>query len=211
MSVSSKQGGTLLLEDTLHAVHAELRAAMNGIASKRIRESGMAYKLSYGVELPRLREIAAEFVPDRHLAQALWQENVRECQLLAILLYPIDEFDNDMADLWMDSLSVEHAELAGLLCMELLSHVPYGLELAFQGMADERPVRQLCGFLTLTRYIMQGAQLSPDAETEFMDQAAAALPTSYLPLRKAIQNALLHYGTVSEEAARKANRILGIV
>jgi len=42
---------------------------MNGIAAKSIRESGMGYRLVYGVELPRLREIAAAYTPDRRLAQ----------------------------------------------------------------------------------------------------------------------------------------------
>ena len=172
---------------------AELRAAMNGIASRAIRESGMGYRLVYGVELPRLRQIAADVTPDRRLTQTLWQEDIRECKLLAIMLYPLEEFDTDIAEVWVDSIRPEQAELAQVLSMDLLCHMPYASELAFRWMADERPMRQLCGFLTLTRLFMQGARLSPDAEAEFRDQAEAALATTYLPLRRAVQNALLHY------------------
>jgi hypothetical protein len=75
-------------------------------------------------------------------------------------------------------------------------------------MADERSVYQLCGFLTLTRLLMQGVQLSPDSEAEFLDQAAATLPTEDLPLRKAVTNALLRFGERSEEDWKKAEGIL---
>ena len=179
--------------DTIQTIKADLRAAMNGVASKAIRESGMGYRLVYGVELPRLREISSAFTPDRHLAQALWQEDVREYKMLAILLYPSEEFDSDIAVLWMEDLRPQQAELAQLMAMERLCHLPDASDLAFCWMADEREMFQLCGFLTLTRLLMQGAVLSPASETEFLDQASATLSTSFLPLRKAVQNALLRY------------------
>lgn len=201
----------------LLAIKAELRASMNGIASRTIRESGMGYHLVFGVELPRLREIALEFRSDGspegdaaalRLAIALWKEDIRECKLLAVLICPLGLFDRDLADIWLADLPPEQAEVAQLLAMELLCHVPEAADLAFRQMADERLIYQLCGFLTLTRLIMQGGQLSPDSETEFLDQAAASLPSSYLPLRKAVQNALLHYADSSYEARQKAEQLL---
>lgn len=193
---------------TINDLKAELRAAMNGVTSRSIRESGMGYRLVYGVELPRLREIAADYQPDRHLAQELWQENIRECKLLAILLYPIEDFDHDIADIWLSDLRPEQAEVAQLLSMELLCRMPDAADQAFLMMADERPLRQLCGFLCITRLLMRGCELSPDAEAEFLDQAAATLPSTFLPLKKAVTNALLHYGEQSEAAQHKAEHIL---
>jgi len=192
----------------IQAIKADLRAAMNGVASRAIRESGMGYKLTFGVELPRLREIAAGYTVDRHLAQALWQEPIRECKLLAILLYPHEEFDRDIATLWMEDIRPEQAELAQLLSLERLSTQPYSAEMAFRWMADEHEIFQLCGFLMLTRLLMQGAQLSPASELEFVDQAAAALPSPYLPLRKAAYNALMRYSETSAEAERRVRQII---
>ena len=54
----------------------------------------------------------------------------------------------------------------------------------------------------------RGAQLSPDAETEFLDQAEATLPSTFLPLRKAVQNALLHFAETSKEAQVKVEKLL---
>lgn len=194
----------------LELIKADLRAAMNGVASKVIRESGMDYKLVYGIELPRLREIASAFTPDQHLAMKLWQEDVRECKMLAVMLFPLDEFDADIAEIWIESLQSGQAEIAQLLAMDLLCRTSYAAERSFQWIADERQMFQLCGFLTLTRLLMQGAILSPDAEAEFIDQAAATLPSDYLPLRKAVQNALLRFADTSEAAQEQVNMLFSL-
>ena len=71
------------LKETLRKIKTELRLSMNGVASAYMRESGMNYKVNFGVEIPRLREIAAGLPEDHQLAQALWKEDIRECKLLA--------------------------------------------------------------------------------------------------------------------------------
>lgn len=166
---------------------------MNGVASAKMRQSGMPYKLAFGVELPRLQEIAREFTPDARLAQELWQENIRECRILATMLYPREEFYSDLAELWVESLDRKDVEVAQQLVFHLLAHEPYAAETAFFWIASERPMHQLCGFLILGNLLRQGIQLSPDAANEFRDQAEAAIHTDWLPLRKAVNNALLHF------------------
>ena len=163
---------------------------MNGVAAAAIRQSGMGYRLVYGVELPRLREIAAAYAPDRRLAQQLWDEDVRELKMLAVMLFPREEMDRDRAMLWIDGIRPEQSELAGLLAMDLLSYQAYAPDLAFCLIADENPVRQLCGYLTLGRLLIGGTQLSPASEAELRDQAATALAADYAPLRKAAANTL---------------------
>lgn len=180
-------------DETIREIKAELRASMNGIASAKMRQSGMPYKLAFGVELPRLQAIANEFTPDARLAQALWQENIRECRILATMLYPRSEFYYDLAEVWVDGLHKEDVEIAQQLVFHLLAHEPYAAETAFCWIASEQPMHQLCGFLILGNLFRQGIQLSPDAANEFVDQAAAAIHTDWLPLRKAVQNAQLHY------------------
>ena len=72
----------------INEIKKELRASMNGILSARMREAGMPFKLIFGVELPRLQSIAQEFSADVELANQLWQQNIRETRLLAIMLMP---------------------------------------------------------------------------------------------------------------------------
>ena len=73
-------------------IKKELRASMNGILSARMREAGMPFRLIFGVELPRLRNIADEFPKNKELANHLWSQNIREIRLLAIMLMPLEAF-----------------------------------------------------------------------------------------------------------------------
>ena len=174
--------------EQIKEIKKELRAAMNGVLSAQMREAGMPYRLVFGVELPRLQEIAREFTPSRALAQALWHENVRECKILASLLMPIDQMPAEVADIWVDQMPT--AEIAQTCSMFLLSREPWAPQLAFQWIAADSPMRQLCGFLILARLLSQGAELNERSASELRDQAAALLPQADLHLRKAIHATL---------------------
>lgn len=200
--------GPTPVADAIRAIKAELRAAMNGVAAARIRQSGMNYRLVFGTELPRLQAIAAEFQPGANLAQALWHEDIRECKLLATMLYPPKDFCEELADIWADALRMEQAEVAQVLAMNLLSKVPYASQKAFEWMASDRPMHQMLGFLLVARLLMQGGTLSPSAEEEFLDQAAATIHAPQLAVQKAVQNALLRYGQTSDQAWEKTTQIL---
>lgn len=165
-------------------IKKELRAAMNGILSARMREAGVPYKLVFGVELPRLQSIATEFQPSRTLAQQLWNENIRECKLLAAMLMPPQEFLPEIADIWIDEIPT--AEVAQVLCMQLISKEPWCATSAFEWIASPSPMRQLCGFLCIARLLQQGAQLQERSAEELKDQAQSLLPNADLALRKAI-------------------------
>ena len=66
------------LKEQLKEIKTQLRLSMNGVASQSMREKGLVYKLNFGVELPRIKQIASMFEKDHTLAQTLWKENVRE-------------------------------------------------------------------------------------------------------------------------------------
>jgi hypothetical protein len=168
-------------------IKKELRAAMNGILSAKMREAGAPYKIIFGVELPRLQSIASEFKPSRTLAQQLWNENIRECKLMATMLMPPQEFLPEMADIWVDEIPT--AEVAQILCMQLLCKEPWCAITAFEWIASPTPMRQLCGFLCIARLLQQGAILQERSIEELKDQAQSLLLTADLPLRKAIMAA----------------------
>ena len=60
-----------------------------------------------------LRHMAEQYGKDKSLAAALWQENIRECKILATLIMPAADFTASEAMEWAASLStVEMAETA---------------------------------------------------------------------------------------------------
>ena len=80
------------IHDTIRDIKSQFRLFMNGVISQSMREKGMGYKLNFGIEYPRIKEIAQRYPKDHQLAQALWKENIRECKIMATLLQPVDTF-----------------------------------------------------------------------------------------------------------------------
>lgn len=181
---------------------------MNGMVSQSMREKGMEYKLNFGIEYPRIKEIAAGYEPDHELAQALWKENIRECKILAGLLQPADTFYLEIADIWIEGM--DYPELAEYTVMNLFQRLPYASEVVFRWMADEREMFQLCGFLLMARLLMKGEKLNERAEAEFLDQACTAVEGDCGPVQKAASVALRKYAHQSRDNKRTVSKQLGI-
>ncbi len=181
-------------------IKKDLRASMNGILSARMRVAGMPYKLVFGVELPRLQGIAEQFAPSRPLAQALWNENIRETRLLACLLMPPQEFTPDLADIWGEEIPT--AEVAQVMATHLMPKAPGACGHAFEWIASDSEMKQLCGFLCIARLLQQDSPVEERSLGELENQAQALMDTASPSLRKAIAAALA-WKQEHEERAKK--------
>ena len=170
------------VHETIKDIKGQFRLFMNGVVSQSMREKGLDYKLNFGIELPRLKEIAARYEKNHEVAQALWKENIRECKILAGMLQPVETFYPEIADIWVEDM--RYPEIAELTCMSLFQYLPYASEKAFEWMADEREYFQLCGFMLVTL------------------QSEGVLP------RKAAATALKKFAVQSKENGKKVNRLL---
>lgn len=194
------------VHETIKDIKSKFRLFMNGVISQSMREKGLGYKLNFGIEYPRIKEIAASYAPDHEVAQALWKENIRECKILAGLLQPIESFYPEIADIWIEDM--QYPELAEYTVMNLFQHLPYASEAVFRWMADEREYFQLCGFLLMARLLMKGQELNERAEAEFLDQAFTALEGELPAVRKAAALALCKFALQSKANARKIGKPL---
>ncbi|MBR5612634.1 MAG: DNA alkylation repair protein [Bacteroidaceae bacterium] len=193
-------------QETIKEIKKQFRLFMNGVVSQSMREKGLDYKLNFGIELPRLKEIALKFEKSHDVAQALWKENIRECKILAGLLQPVDTFYPEIADIWVEDMC--YPEIAELTCMNLFQHLPYASEKVFQWMADEGEYFQFCGYMLMTRLLMKGMELNERAENEFLDQALVALQGESAMVRRAASTALRRYASQHKENARHLQKML---
>lgn len=155
-------------------VKKRLLLSMNGIASTEMRESGMKYRLNYGVELPRIKEIASDFSKDSKTAAALWKEDIRECRMLAAMLYPEELFLPDLAYVWVGQ--IKYPDLAEVCSMYLFSRMKDASQTAFQWIASENEMVQYCGFLTILNMLRRNiGEMSDRYRAELVDQANAAM------------------------------------
>lgn len=184
------------IHETIKDIKSKFRLFMNGMVSQSMREKGMEYKLNFGIEYPRIKEIAAGYEPDHELAQALWKENIRECKILAGLLQPADTFYPEIADIWIEGM--DYPELAEYTVMNLFQRLPYASEVVFRWMADDRTYFQLCGFLLMSRLLTKGMILNERTENEFLDQAFAVMEDNNVIIQKAAFTAVYKFAMQSE-------------
>lgn len=189
----------LFMNETILNLKKELRANMNGVASAHSRQTA-DYRVNWGIELPRIHNIAEEFRQEatHELAQELWKESVRECKILATILMPTERFDEELCEIWVESIQTE--EIAMMFCLNLMTRLPFASGKAFEWIASESTMLQNCGYLTLC-HLMRKYEFSESAETEFLDQASAALDNKY-----AIK-ALQIFASQSEDNTNKVKKI----
>lgn len=194
------------VHETIKDIKSKFRLFMNGKVSQSMREKGLDYKLNFGIEYPRIKEIAAGYAKNHALAQALWKEPIRECKIMAGLLQPLDTFYPEIAEIWIEDM--RYPEIAEYTVMNLFQYLPYASESAFRWMADERTYFQLCGFLVMARLLMGGAKLNERAEAELADQACAAIENDEPMVQKAAALALRKFASQSEEHGKRiANQL----
>lgn len=194
------------IKEQLKEIKTAFRLSMNGMASQSMRDSGFKYKLNFGVELPRIKEIATNFPHDYHLAQALWNENIRECKILAAILMPVEEFSIDLAELWIEQ--IDNIEIAELTVMNLFQKLPFAPALSFKWIANEREFFQVCGYLMIARLLSIKGDMNERAESEFLDQAIAAALSENYNIRRSATVAIRKYMMHSEEHAFKICRLV---
>lgn len=159
------------MNELILQIKKDLRASMNGVASAAMRSSA-DYRVNFGVELPRLRTIADEYGSNHELAQALWKESVRECRILATMIQPADRFDEEYAELWMESIHT--AEIAQIAALNLFQYMGCASGKAFQWLASDEEIRQVTG-MSIICHLVRRFPLSERAANELSDQLNALL------------------------------------
>jgi hypothetical protein len=166
-------------------IKKELRACMNVILSARMREAGMPFKLIFGVELPRLCSIADEFPQNKELANYLWNQNIRETKLLAIMLMSPEAFTPELSNNWAKTMVT--AEEAQVMAMLLLSKTSHAKETSITWLKEGKPLPSVCACLCLRHLLVQDAKLETKEIEIIGNYMTTMLPTANLHLRKAIQ------------------------
>lgn len=190
----------------LRFVKRSLHGMMNGPVSASMRSMGLAYKVNFGVEQPRLREFAGQIPHTYELASALWKEDIRECRILAGMVMPAERFDSQLAEVWMEQM--RYPEEAECTVMNLFVHLKDASDKAFEWMASERELGQVCGFLLLARLLMKGARLSERDEQEYLDHTEAALNADSNAVRMAARKCLMKYMDLGEREEHMAESML---
>ena len=199
------------IQEQVKEIKQSFRLLMDGQTAQYMREKGVEYKLNWGAAIPMLQEKAREIGKDYDLAIELWKADVRECKILATMVMPAEQMLPEIVDIWMEqTISQEIAEQAAF---NLYQYLPFAAEKAFQWMASEKELYQLCGFHILTRLFMNKQEPNERGINEFIDQALAALQSPAISVRKAAMQCMIRFaelGLVYERMAKSALKSLNL-
>lgn len=189
-------------------IKRRLRAAMDGVLSRTMRETGVDYSVNFGVETFRLVDMAAELPHSVRLSTALYADDIRELRLLAFLVVPPDEVDEDLALHYVEGL--RYVEEAQTLVLHLLADRPFASQLAFRLLAAEAPLARLVAWLLLGRLFMGGLVPTQRDADEILDHAATELAdtTAEIGVRKAALNALYKFMELGAAEEARGERLL---
>lgn len=185
------------IENTVNTIKRSFRLYMNGVTAQSLRDKGTDYKLNWGVSLQHLREMASEHTPSYDLAIELWKSNVRECKLLATMLMPADAMPREVVDIWMEQLPSQ--EIGEQLVFNLLQHVDFAPMLAYEWMASDKKLYQICAYNLLGRLFMKGMEPNDRGISEFLDQACVALHSDNASVQHAAMNCVIRFADLGED------------
>ena len=192
-----------MTEDThekLKRIKQSFRLRMNGVASQSMREKGANYKINWGINPMELRQMANDYGKDYSLAIELWKEDIRECKILATLIMPADKMLPEIVDLWMEQTPTQ--EIAEMAAFNLYQHLNYAPLLAYQWVASDKDIYQVCGFQLLSRLFANGQEPNERGINEFLDQAITALQVDNSGVRHAALNCLQRFADLGEESEK---------
>ena len=207
----------MTIQEEVKRIKQSFRQMMDGQTAASMRNKGLNYKLNWGASLPMLREMAKDISfnlpPSTHyqLAIALWKEDIRECKILATLLMPADEVLPEVIDIWMEQMPSQ--EMAEQAAMNLFQYLPYAPANAYEWMASDKELYQLCGFHVMTRLFMNGQEPNERGISEYLDQAQAAIEGPSLAVKKAAGQSLIRFaklGLMYERLAKTMQKRLNL-
>ena len=184
----------------LKEIKQSFRLLMNGVTAQSMREKGVDYHLNWGASLGHLQEMAREYGKDYDLAIELWKENIRECKIMALLIMPTERMSPELADLWMEQTPSQ--EIAEMAAFNLYQHLDYAPVMAFQWIAGDNEMEQICGYNLLSRLFMKGQEPNERGILEFLDQALTALQSPSVSVRHAAMNSVQRFASLGDDYAQ---------
>ena len=199
------------LNARIKEIKQSFRLMMHGVASQSMREKGLNYHVNWGASVPMLKQKAQETGKDYDLAIALWKENVRECKILATMIMPAEQMLPEVVDIWMEQTPSQ--EVAEMASFNLYQHLPFAPAKAYEWIASDKDLYQLCGFHVLSRIFARGQEPNERGINEFLDQAMTALQGNSIAVKKAALASVLRFadlGLVYERMAKSAVKSINL-
>lgn len=187
-------------------IKRSFRLYMNGVTSTSMRQKGLDYKINWGVSQMDLRHMAEQYGKDKALAAALWQENIRECKILATLIMPAADFTASEAMEWAATLST--VEIAETAVFNLFQHMAEAEQLSLSLLENEDRLLRICAYNLVCRLLKRNQECAPQLYAALFEKAASDLKSADRQLLHPLVNCLDYVSSADTEAAKEATQLL---
>ena len=187
-------------------IKRSFRLYMNGVTSTSMRQKGLDYKINWGVSQMDLRHMAEQYGKDKALAAALWQENIRECKILATLIMPAADFSASEAMEWAATLST--VEIAETAVFNLFQHMAEAELLSQLLLENEEKLLRICAYNLVCRLLKRNQECTPQLYATLFEKAASDLKSADRQLLHPLVNCLDYVSSADTEAAKEATQLL---
>lgn len=187
-------------------IKRSFRLYMNGVTSTSMRQKGLDYKINWGVSQMDLRHMAEQYGKDKALAAALWQENIRECKILATLIMPAADFSASEAMEWAATLST--VEIAETAVFNLFQHMAEAEQLSQLLLENEEKLLRICAYNLVCRLLKHNQECAPQLYAALFEKAASDLKSADRQLLHPLVNCLDYVSSTDTEAAKEATQLL---
>lgn len=175
---------------------------MNGVISTSMRDKGVNYRMNFGVDMLKIKEIAGRYEPGSTLAEVLWKEDVREMKIIATMLYPSASFSKETADRWVKQIT--NQEMREQACKNLFQELSFAPQLVNEWTTDEDEKIRTTGYWLFARLCIVRAEVVKQVDMNLLlADAVHDLKGESLLLRQSALNALKFFGRISRENAQE--------
>lgn len=133
------------MREKIKEIVERVKQHMSGTVAQSMENLGVSYKLNYGVNISELREIAKDYLGDHELALALFQEDIRECKILASMIDDPEKVTGEQIDNWAQSFS--NVELVEQVCSNLFWKSDYALSRSIEWSLSNDELMQRAGLI----------------------------------------------------------------
>lgn len=188
------------IDEWVKKIRSDLRLTMNGVISTSMREKGMDYRMNFGVDIPKLREMAARYPASAELAETLWRTETRELKILGTMLFPSADFSKSRAGQWASE--IPNQEIREQVCMNLFQGLGFANELVREWCASGDENLRATGFWLFARLVWSDAAALAAVDVRaLVDGAVENLADTSSVVRRAALGALKCAGRNKPEIA----------
>lgn len=133
------------MEEKVIDIIIQIKRHQNGAVVDSMQESGIIYKVNYGVTIPELKQIAQPYIGNHDLAIQLFEQDIRECKIIASMIDDPAQVTGEQIDNWSNEFV--NIEIVEQVCSNLLWKSDFVLPRSFEWCIDDDNLLQKAGLL----------------------------------------------------------------